>query len=265
MARPRPADSSPAAPSAPASPRIPDAAVERGMDPVGEEVARTTASDPPVARLAANQLRRMRRIVDAAVELAEQGGFEAVRLRDVAERSDVALGTLYKYFRSKEDILLFALNEEVTRLEQALAARPPAGATPYRRVVEFFRRTSRALMGRASFARALIRALTGSEDLAVQVAAFQLRMARLVAAALRGEPPDLSAPLDAGTSGGRARERREPSSGYRLEQRERDIAQTLMHTWFSALVGWAAGLHNERAVVEQVRVGAELILGPDER
>jgi AcrR family transcriptional regulator len=51
----------------------------------------------------------MRRIVDAAVELAESGGFEAVRLRDVAERSDVALGTLYEYFRSKEDILLLAL------------------------------------------------------------------------------------------------------------------------------------------------------------
>ena len=58
----------------------------------------------PAPKLVASQLRRMRRIVDAAVELAEQGGFEAVRLRDVAERSDVALGTLYKYFRSKEDI-----------------------------------------------------------------------------------------------------------------------------------------------------------------
>src|SRR5512147_3180818 len=78
----------------------------------------------PVARLAANQLRRMRRIVDTAVDLAEQGGFEAVRLRDVAERSDVALGTLYKYFRSKEDILLFALNEEIERLEHATATRP---------------------------------------------------------------------------------------------------------------------------------------------
>src|SRR5215468_6624328 len=94
--------------------------------------AAASAQTPePVARLAANQLRRMRRIVDAAVELAERGGFEAVRLRDVAERSDVALGTLYKYFRSKEDILLFALNEELERLEQLMAARPIAGGRPY--------------------------------------------------------------------------------------------------------------------------------------
>lgn len=207
------------------------------------------AEAPPGARLAANQLKRMRRIVDVAVDLAEQGGFEAVRLRDVAERSDVALGTLYKYFRSKEDILLFALDEEVGRLEQGLAARPPAGTTPYARAVDFFRRTSRALIGRPSLTRAMIRALTGTDELAVKVAAFQLRIARLVAAALRGAPADLAAPLDApvGTS------------------RERAAAHTLMHVWFSALVGWSAGLHGERSVLEQVRVAAELILGPGER
>ena len=35
------------------------------------------------------------------MELAEEGGFEAVRLRDLASHADVALGTLYKRFRSK--------------------------------------------------------------------------------------------------------------------------------------------------------------------
>ena len=44
--------------------------------------------------------------------LAEEGGFDGVRLRDVAEASGVALGPLYKYFRSKEDLLLCAVNEE---------------------------------------------------------------------------------------------------------------------------------------------------------
>lgn len=259
MARPRPADSGSPAPSPGAPARTPGSAAARSTEPrtatagaaePTPPVAGTPpVPEPPVARLAANQLRRMRRIVDAAVELAEQGGFEAVRLRDVAERSDVALGTLYKYFRSKEDILLFALNEEVTRLEQALAVRPPAGATPYRRVVEFFRRTSRALIGRPSLTRAMIRALTSADELAVKVAAFQLRIARLVAAALRGEPAALAAPLDA------------PAGA----PHERATAQALMHVWFSALVGWSAGVHSERGVVEQVRAAAELILAPGER
>ncbi|MGH0031401.1 MAG: helix-turn-helix domain-containing protein [Myxococcota bacterium] len=52
---------------------------------------------------------RSRRIVGAAIELAEQGGFEAVRLRDVAAQANVALGTLYRRLRSKEDLLLAAL------------------------------------------------------------------------------------------------------------------------------------------------------------
>ena len=216
-----------------------------------EARAAASAETPePVARLAANQMRRMRRIVDTAVELAERGGFEAVRLRDVAERSDVALGTLYKYFRSKEDILLFAMSEQLERLEQLMAARPISGGRPYARAGEFFRRATRALARRPQFARALVRAMaTGDQDTAVKIAAFQLRISRLISSALRGVAPDLGAPIDTRAGG----------------EREEAIAHTLMHVWFSSLVGWSAGLRAERAVVEQVRAAAELILERAER
>lgn len=204
------------------------------------------AAPAPVARLAANQLRRMRRIVDAAVELAEEGGFEAVRLRDVAERSDVALGTLYKYFRSKEDILLFALNEEVDRHEHVLVTRPETGGTPRQRVVDFFRRSTRALARRPQLARAMVRAMaSGDADTVMKLASLQLRIARLVTATLRGEAPDLAAPLD-------------HPPGTPTEQA---IAQILMNVWFSSLVGWAAGLHPERIVIEHVRTAADLVAG----
>ncbi|MDJ0868248.1 MAG: TetR family transcriptional regulator [Myxococcota bacterium] len=207
--------------------------------------AEPAAPEPPVARLAANQLRRMRRIVDAAVELAEGGGFDAVRLRDVADRSGVALGTLYKYFRSKEDILLFAMNEEIGRLEETVLERPPAGRTPAARVAEFFRRATRALARRPHFSQALIRAMaTGEPDTALKIAGVQLRMSRLITAALRGEALDLAAPLDR-------------SSG---DERERAIAATLTNVWFSTLVGWSAGVHPERMVTEHIRTAADLIL-----
>jgi AcrR family transcriptional regulator len=202
---------------------------------------------PPVARLAASQLRRMRRIVDAAVRLAETGGFEAVRLRDVAEASDVALGTLYKYFRSKEDILLFALGEEVERLEASLQARPVGGVTPVERLAAFFRRATNALVRRPQFARALVRSVaSGDPDHTAQVAGFHLRMTRLILASLNGEVPELhgAVPADIGS------------------ERERRLATLLQHVWFSALVGWAGGLHPGRAVVEQVEAAAELVLGP---
>ena len=66
---------------------------------------------------------RSRRIVDAAIELAEQGGFEAVRLRDVAAHANVALGTLYRRFRSKEDLLLAALELQLAAQEHVCAKR----------------------------------------------------------------------------------------------------------------------------------------------
>ena len=208
-------------------------------------VARAAA--PAGARLAQNQLRRMRRIVDAAVELAQAGGFEAVRLRDVADRSDVALGTLYKYFRSKEDILLFALNEEIERLEDALGARPPTAGSAYERSSEFFRRGTRALARRPQLARAMVRAMAaGDADTVMKLASLQLRVARLVVATLRGQAPALDAPLEQPTG----------------TAHEQAVANTLMNVWFSSLVGWAAGLHTERAVVEQVRAAAALILQP---
>ncbi|MCP4004081.1 MAG: hypothetical protein GY725_07795, partial [bacterium] len=59
-------------------------AIAESDDPADER-ADSGDGEPQIARLVASQLKRMRRIVDAAVDLAEQGGFEAVRLRDVAE------------------------------------------------------------------------------------------------------------------------------------------------------------------------------------
>ena len=108
------------------------------------DVSRLRTDDGvPKARLAASQLRRHRRIVDAVIKLAEKGGFEGVRLRDVAEVSEVALGTLYKYFHSKEEILVFALTEELEKLETAMATHPVEGTTALARVTRFFERATR--------------------------------------------------------------------------------------------------------------------------
>jgi AcrR family transcriptional regulator len=199
---------------------------------------------PP--RLALSQLRRLRRIVDAAITLAETGGFEGVKLRDVAEASGVALGTLYKYFRSKEDVLLFAVNEDSEQLLRVMAQRPPRGARASDRLVELFARATRGLTRRPSFARAVLRAIAASDaSSAAQQAAFHLRMTRMVVAALRDEAPDVAAPLSetVGT------------------ERERRIALVLQHVWFAALIGWASGLHPIGAVTQRMRETVGLLLG----
>jgi TetR/AcrR family transcriptional regulator, cholesterol catabolism regulator len=197
------------------------------------------------ARLAASQLRRIRRVVDAAIALAERGGFDAVKLRDVAEASGVALGTLYKYFRSKEEILLFAVNEDMERLEAVMGERPPAGATPTERITEFFARATRGFVRRPAYAQAVLRGTAMSpSSTAVQQAGFHLRMSRMVVAALRGEPSLLGRRLA------------EPVGS----ERERRIALVLEHVWFACLLGWVSGLHPVKTITERMEDAVSLLL-----
>lgn len=63
---------------------------------------RPTVPDP--AALPRGQRERRQRIIDAAGALLEADDFERIQIRDVAERSGVALGTVYRYFASKEHL-----------------------------------------------------------------------------------------------------------------------------------------------------------------
>jgi len=183
---------------------------------------------------------RARRIVATAMELAEQGGFEAVRLRDVAAHAGVALGTVYRRFRGKGDLLLAALEQLVAHHEAEIVRHPPVGATPGERVASFFEIATATLCDRPNLARAVIRAVaTGEPELTQKVAAFHTLMEDMITAALRGEVF------------GRA-------TAPTVD--ERALAFVLQQVWFASLIGWASGLHGRPVIVEQVRTAAGLLL-----
>ena len=50
-------------------------------------------------------------LLDLARSIADSDGIEAVNIRTIAQRAGIAIGTMYNYFSSKEQILL-ALTEE---------------------------------------------------------------------------------------------------------------------------------------------------------
>jgi AcrR family transcriptional regulator len=71
-------------------------------------------------------LRRV--LIDAALELAEEGGPEAVSVREAARRAGVSAGAPFRHFESR-DALMTAVAEEAQRrfraeIETALAAAP---------------------------------------------------------------------------------------------------------------------------------------------
>jgi len=194
------------------------------------------------ARGEREQTLRKERILDVAIRLAEQGGFENVRQRDVAELAGVALGTLYKSFRSKEDILSAALERVITALETRLQEHPLTGADPAERVGTLFATLTKALCRKPNYARAVLRAMTsGERAVSDNVVAHQSHVAGMVLAALRG--PDGALLGDVPPT-----------------QDELDVALLMQQVWFASLVGWSAGLHSQAEVERQVRVAARLFL-----
>ncbi|MEU4229675.1 MULTISPECIES: TetR family transcriptional regulator [unclassified Nonomuraea] len=110
-----------------------------------------------------SQHQRRKRIVQAAAALASRGGVEAMQMRTVAERAGVALGTLYRYFPSKMDLVVAVVGEEIDLLESSIERRPPSASTPAGRAVDVLMRATRGLMREPELADALIRSLIMAE------------------------------------------------------------------------------------------------------
>ncbi|WP_030020367.1 TetR/AcrR family transcriptional regulator [Streptomyces monomycini] len=66
---------------------------------------------------------RRRQIAEAVCLLADEHGLEGVTLRDVAARADVSMGAVQRCFRTKEEMLVFALGHIGARISARVAAR----------------------------------------------------------------------------------------------------------------------------------------------
>ena len=86
--------------------------------------------------LTKSQAARRERVVRAALELGAEGGYDAVQMRDVATRAEVALGTIYRYFPSKDSLLLAVMVHWLGDLEQRVSRRPPTGDTTVERIMD---------------------------------------------------------------------------------------------------------------------------------
>ncbi|MCA9673815.1 MAG: TetR family transcriptional regulator [Kofleriaceae bacterium] len=195
--------------------------------------------------MSTNEKSRIDKIFDVAIELAEAGGYDNVRQRDVAARAGVALGTLYKRFRSKEDILSAALERDSAKLERRIEKTPIKGDSVEDRLLGFYTMLTRALCRRPHYARAVVRAMaSGQPEVARHVVAYQGRMNAMLIATMRG--------VGRLTIG--------DATADPPTEREQTLALLLQQNWFASLVGWAAGLHSQADVIEHVRMALRLYL-----
>jgi TetR/AcrR family transcriptional regulator, cholesterol catabolism regulator len=183
-----------------------------------------------------SQQERRQRILDAATALASKGGYEAVQMRDVAERANVALGTLYRYFPSKVHLLLSLMHDQVVGLTSRLEKQPPAGATAADRVLVILTRASRALQRNPQLSDAMIRALMFADaSAATEVNTVNSLMTEGIILAMRG--PDRQASPD-----------------------DHAVARVIEQVWWANILAWLSGRSSAKQMTEDLQVATRLLL-----
>ena len=191
-----------------------------------------TTDDRGNGALAKSQAQRRRRVLDATMLLAREGGFEAVQMRDVATEARVALGTVYRYFASKERLLLEMMVEQTDDLRTYLDAHPAPGTTADERVVHVLRRANAALAQVPDVAIAMVRAFGASKDENADVIErVSDSMNAIITSAIGNHGPN-----------------------------ELRVARLLTQVWLSSLIGWAGGVDPMQRVDDDLAFAARVVL-----
>ena len=144
------------------------------------------------------------RLLRAAQELIEEGGYSAASVVAIAERAGVAAGTLYRHFDSKQELFVDLFRSVCAREERAMRAAAEDGgpsADAVRRLEDVFATFAERALRNPRLAWALIAEpvdpLVDAERLA-----YRERYAALIAEGLRagiraGELPEQNVELTA--------------------------------------------------------------------
>lgn len=82
-----------------------------------------TLTTESLARHKVRRVATQQKLLDAALQLFVERGFGATTTADLAERAGVAKGTLYLYYKSKDELLQSVITEYLTSVVSAAADR----------------------------------------------------------------------------------------------------------------------------------------------
>ncbi len=110
---------------------------------------------PTVSMSSSDQqrLEKRSRIIEAAVEVFAEKGFRAARVSDIARSAGVADGTIYLYFKNKEDLLLVIFEEKMEDLLLNLQASLHGIDDPVERMRAYARHHFQSIQDRPALAQ----------------------------------------------------------------------------------------------------------------
>jgi AcrR family transcriptional regulator len=183
--------------------------------------------------LSDEQSDRRDRVVTAATELAEAGGYDAVVMKAVADRSGVALATIYRWFASKDHLLAEVLLAWGAELSAALTADPPTEGDAADRVTALLGQVMEVAGSRPRLAEAVVGAVLSVDGGSLDPQGdFHEMVAGWIGIALG----DADVP-------------------------ERDaVIQVMEHVCFSTIISLAAGRHTAADATAELAIAARLLL-----
>lgn len=188
------------------------------------------------AAIPPSQQARRERILDAAQRLAAAGGWDAVQMREVAEGAGVALGTLYRYFPSKVQLLVSLLGRTFATLEESVTW--DAQGTPQERVYRVVAVMVRYLARHRRLSGAMVRALmTADAGAAADVEAVGNLLVGLITRA-SGAPVEVAS------------------------EREVLVAHVIGKVWLTDVLTLLSGRMTVSQVLEDLQATIELVMAP---
>lgn len=184
-------------------------------------------------RTTPSQRARFTRIIDAAMESATEGGYDAVQMRSVAERAGVAIGTVYRYFPSKNHMLVVALLWMFEGLRDRFSDFDIPGQTPSDRILFVLRKNTEILETDRLRYEALVRAYMFADASATpELNALGAVVTEMFAKAIGVDE---------------------------VSQQQLDVVKVIDDVWMSSLVSWVAGRMTGEQVMERLELAVRLV------
>lgn len=191
-------------------------------------------SFPAPDGLRADQQARRARIVDAAQALMFDVDYPDIQMRDIAERAGVSLGTMYRYFNSKEHLFACVLLSWSAGFGDHLEREPQGPALD--RVKAIYRRAARAFEKQPRVYAVMIQVQSSADSHSREVfREFSRRQTAAFVAAL--------------------------STSRLPEQRRHDVVAVMNAVLDQNLRSWQLALQPVGAVATATDRAADLILG----
>jgi AcrR family transcriptional regulator len=181
---------------------------------------------------------RYDRVLQVATAMLSAGGEDMLQMKELSQRADVSLATLYRYFPSKDHVLLAIAYNRYEWAMRRVLSEPPHGATVRERVTNHLLREFRAGQRDQKLTAAMHRVMsdTGRQysDIIERILHLHMKVLRYVAEA-----------------------------GGTLSEQQRRLLPVAVDTCGAANQRWLTGVSSAAEARFEIRIGCRVLDLPD--